>query len=294
MKTLMSPKEVARAVGVSESSVKRWVDEGMIQATRTAGGHRRIGLAEAVRFIRSMGLAVVSPGALGAPEVARALDRAAGDAARGDADELYAHLLAGNAELARGLLLARYLGGASVAELADGPIRGAMGQLGELWHHREDGVFLEHRAFEICQQALSTLRLAVDPGPAAPFAIGGAAPSDPYRLPTLLAGLTLLDRGFQAVNLGAHTPIEALRHGAHTHQARLVWLSVSLLEDKQAGALRREVEQLARELGERGACLVVGGRASGALGLRRSEHLFLPTNLSELAAFAAGLRQSTS
>ena len=42
MKPLLSPKELADAIGVSESSIKRWVDNGEIQATKTSGGHRRI------------------------------------------------------------------------------------------------------------------------------------------------------------------------------------------------------------------------------------------------------------
>lgn len=37
-----SPKQVARRLGVSESSVKRWLDQGVVPVLRTAGGHRRV------------------------------------------------------------------------------------------------------------------------------------------------------------------------------------------------------------------------------------------------------------
>jgi len=37
-----SPKQVAQRLGVSESSVKRWLDQGVVPVLRTAGGHRRI------------------------------------------------------------------------------------------------------------------------------------------------------------------------------------------------------------------------------------------------------------
>jgi len=37
-----SPKQVAKRLGVSESSVKRWLDQGVVPVLRTAGGHRRI------------------------------------------------------------------------------------------------------------------------------------------------------------------------------------------------------------------------------------------------------------
>ena len=65
MKQLLSPKDLARATGVSESSLKRWADSGRLECTRTAGGHRRIPLAEAVRFIRESSISVVDPSMLG-------------------------------------------------------------------------------------------------------------------------------------------------------------------------------------------------------------------------------------
>ena len=65
MKRLLSPKELADAIGVSESSLKRWADAGRLQVARTEGGHRRIPIAEAVRFIRDTGAVVVRPDLLG-------------------------------------------------------------------------------------------------------------------------------------------------------------------------------------------------------------------------------------
>lgn len=54
MKPLLSPRELAQAIGVSESSIKRWIDDGLIGATKTAGGHRRIAGSEAIRFVREV------------------------------------------------------------------------------------------------------------------------------------------------------------------------------------------------------------------------------------------------
>ena len=46
----LSPRQLAVAIGVSESSLKRWADDGRLAVERTAGGHRRIPLPEAVRW----------------------------------------------------------------------------------------------------------------------------------------------------------------------------------------------------------------------------------------------------
>src|SRR5215211_2356769 len=62
---LLTPKDLADAIGASESSLRRWVDSGRVKMSRTAGGHRRIPLAEAIRFIRETHATVVRPDLLG-------------------------------------------------------------------------------------------------------------------------------------------------------------------------------------------------------------------------------------
>src|SRR5690242_3719305 len=57
----LSPRDLADALGVSESSLKRWVDAGKLAAFRTEGGHRRIAVSEALRFIRETGAPVARP-----------------------------------------------------------------------------------------------------------------------------------------------------------------------------------------------------------------------------------------
>ena len=52
---------------MSESSLKRWADGGRLRFSRTAGGHRRFSIAEAVRFVREAGLPVRDPAGLGLP-----------------------------------------------------------------------------------------------------------------------------------------------------------------------------------------------------------------------------------
>ena len=46
----LTTRQVAEALSVSESSVKRWCDQGAIPTIRTVGGHRRIPLDGLLRF----------------------------------------------------------------------------------------------------------------------------------------------------------------------------------------------------------------------------------------------------
>jgi len=220
----LSPRDLADALGVSESSLKRWIDAGRIRATRTGGGHRRIALADALSFIRETGAPVPRPDLLGmraapAPPAARAALDDDGGLARG--------LQEGDAQAVQRWIEARLAAGAQLADLCDGPIRAAMHAIGELWQHEKDGVFVEHRATDVCIQALGKLRSTFEPPPLAPLALGGAPEDDPYLLPSAMAALVLAAEGIRTVNLGADTPTGALHQAVAHHHPRLVWISTS-------------------------------------------------------------------
>jgi len=286
MRPTLTTKTLARAIGVSESSLKRWADEGRIRATRTAGGHRRITGAEAVRFIRASGSPLAQPGLLGLADLTSAPDDLF--VVDAQAERLYAHLRAGRSREARALILGLYLRGQSVAAIADGPIREAMRQLGELWRHDEAGVFIEHRATEICTQAVQQVALLIEQPAEGMVAVGGAPSRDPYLLPTLLATSALKNEGVQAVNLGSNTPFEALHEAVLQHRPALVWLSVSHAEEPRK--LEQELTRFARSLGEAGVMLVLGGQALPKLHAVRGENVHVGQSMAELVAFARGLR----
>ena len=273
------PRDLAAAIDVSESSLKRWADEGILAVTRTAGGHRRIAIPEAIRFVRAQKLMVVDGAPLGFKGLASgpALSR-----------PLYAEGLEALFREQRGrdasqLLLSAYLAGASVAELCDGPIRGSLDRVGEAYRHQTDGIAIEHAAVDACIQALHTIRGTLRPESDAPTATGGAAPTDPYILPSLAVSVVLEDIGYRAINLGPDTPLAAVRTAAEQHGACLLWRSYSV--ELSERVRRSEVSGL-RELGESGALdLVVGGRCSPTakeLGPR----VFPLSSLADLARLA--------
>src|SRR5262245_51503264 len=57
----VTPRQLAAAIGVSESSLKRWTDQGLLPAIKTAGGHRRLSLAHVVHFLRTTKTPLVNP-----------------------------------------------------------------------------------------------------------------------------------------------------------------------------------------------------------------------------------------
>lgn len=246
----LSPRELADALGVSESSLKRWVDSGKISAFRTDGGHRRITVDEALRFIRETQAPVARPELIGLPEIT-----AAQPASLVRGGRLLDFLLEGDAVGARGFLLHHYLSGSGIAELADGPIREAMQRLGELWLHEENGIFIEHRGTDACIQAVAHLRNMLHAPPNAPLALGASPKDDSYILPSFLAAMVATAAGLRAINLGPDTPLAALQQAVHHHRPSLVWMSASVpINPSRARAIARWLGSLDSTVA------VVGGR----------------------------------
>jgi excisionase family DNA binding protein len=270
-------------MGVSESSVKRWIDEGHLLASRTTGRHRRIPLAEAIRFVRSQRSSLVNPELLGLPD----LNAVAGNLTASNelSDQLFQFLVEGQASRARGLVLSMFLAGQSVAEMADGPLLEALTRIGDLWKHSPEGVFVEHRASDICLQAVNQLRLLIDPPESGPVAVGGAPAGDPYLLSSLLATCVLREVGMQAVNLGANTPAETMVHAATALKAKLAWLCISTTRDPL------KLQALIANLGERlrrvGTTLIVGGQGLVAADLLDSPGVLCGRSMADLASAAS-------
>ena len=283
---LLTPKELAEAIGASESSLRRWVDSGDIRMSRTAGGHRRIPLAEAIRFVRQIGARVVRPDLLGLAGSGR------GDGGRlrgGDEERLFESLRAGDRQVVKGLLQSMYLDAGSLHALFDGPVRGALHRLGELWNHDERGILIEHRATEICIEAIGAMRsLLPTAGERAPLAIGAAPERDMYQLPTMMAGMVLSEAGFREINFGANTPVELLASEAVARRARLVWLSVSAPQDFKS--LRASIKKAAGMLAPRGIRLILGGRHHAECASAGLENVTLVTSMAELAALAKEIK----
>lgn len=281
----LSPKQLGRAIGVSESSLKRWIDDGQITVSRTAGGHRRIELAEAVRFVRQNGYAINDPAVLGLT---------ASDDLGGRADDqqrvehLHDLLVRGRDKEFIAAVTRLYLDGQTLSSIIDGPIRSAMQRIGELWHNMPDGIAIEHRATEICVRTLGYLHTLIKhPDENAPLAVGGAPPGDIHMLSSLCISLVLAEQGWREMNLGANTPWDQFALTAEREHASLVWISITA-EQKSDSVC--EIVSLSRRLAELPCELIVGGRQLTEQ-IRRAgpTNLLTAGSMTEMVAFSRGL-----
>jgi excisionase family DNA binding protein len=273
----LSPAEFAETLGLSVSTLKRWTDKGILKVERTAGGHRRISMNEALRFVRESGLRPVMPHRLGMGEAG------IGDAGADPSRRVSELLLAGACEEARRFLVSAFAAGEDPATIGDRWLQPAFEQLGELWKHGEEGIAVEHRATEAVLRAVSEMRARVEPAETAPIAIGGAVSGDPYLLPTALVALVLAVNGFRSANLGATMPAVALLTVVERMRPRLVWMSVSTADAE--GARRGAIEDATARIGKLGAVVAIGGRVAP----ERIPGAVVCRDLGALAALAKGL-----
>ena len=291
MSHFVSPKELAHAIGASESSMKRWADNGHLVVHRTAGGHRRIPINEAVEFIRSRKLKLVRPDILGlAPNLDRENDI---HADLDPAERLHQLLVEGKVLEARGVITSLFLGGMSLAEIADGPMSHSLAKIGEIWLHDREGIIIEHRAMEACICSINVLLPLVEPkDPAsAPRAIGASLPGDPYLLPNLLASAVLSESGFNATNLGADLPISLLASEARRLRPKIVWVSASVVNDIEGST--SELDHLANEIQSWNGQLIIGGRESHLLRTAESATVSTCSNMREIVVLAEGIRSAS-
>lgn len=219
---MYSPRQVAKAIGVSEASLKRWCDRGLLPVQRTAGGHRRISKRDVLTFVRANEHDLVNPSVLGLPQ------SAGKNEATLSLDALLDTLLSADEQSLRGLFTSWYLSGQSLTTLFDQGLGPAFLRIGELWQSGEIEVYQERQSAELCRRALYELiSLIPEPTGTRPLALGAGLRDDPYELANLMVEAALKEMGWQSETLGINLPGDTIAKAVATREPRLFWLSVS-------------------------------------------------------------------
>jgi excisionase family DNA binding protein len=292
-----TPKQVASALQVSESSVKRWCDRGVIRTDRTLGGHRRIPLENLMEFLestnrrvldpRAIGLALSSPQSNVQNDVVGPMD---GPAQAAQRERFERAIITGNEPDARRVISQWYASTGSVVSISDDLLAPTFTSIGHLWQCGELEIYQERRGCEICMRLVHELRrLLPEPIGAAPLAMGGTAAGDQYQMPTQLIDLVFRENGWRSENLGCDLPFSSMLSAARKHMPKIFWLSISHVRDEAQFIV--DCDHFAKQL-PKGILLVVGGHALHE-GLRRkltfSSHC---DNMHQLATLARSIRSS--
>lgn len=293
----LTTRQVADALQVSESSVKRWCNRGVIPTMRTVGGHRRIPLTGLMEFLESTNRKLVAPltgNSTVRPQLEDATTESRAGVAGGNAASLESlkqqfgqALVEGDLGRCRAIVMNWYAKTECVGSLADELVADTMQALGDQWDCGQLEIYQERRGCEICSRLVHEFERLIPAVPSnAPLAIGGSPAGDQYSLPTQLAELVLRESGWQAENLGVNLPLETLSTAVWQRRPRLLWLSVSHLEDESnfVASCRRWLTDLPDEL-----MVVVGGRALNDRLRPQLNYTAHCDNMVQLGSFARAL-----
>ena len=277
----VSTPQVAEALGVGVSTVKRWVDDGKIPARKTVGGHRKLRWLDVVRFAHEGNRPQHNLNRV-LPVTGSGTEKEC----RSFISTLVQALKNSDIGLVRTIVHGAYQHGCSLAEIGDDLIAPAMHQIGHDWSSGKIDIFQEHRATQCMVAVLYELQACLVPceNKGRLLALGGAPEHDHSLLPSLLCKLVLVDIGWEAVNLGPHTPIEVFAAAMEKIKPALLWISVSHLVEREH--FIAAYQSLYANAEKHGIAVALGGMALTQDVRSGLTYTFFGDGLKHLEAFA--------
>lgn len=279
----LTTKEVARLCRVSDATVKRWEDAGLLKSERTNGKHRRFRAEEIARFQReqNLGLKICS----GDDSVVRAATRRR--VSKNFSENMLFHSLVGGCEEeAANALIGAHLCGVPLTEIFDKLLCPAMRQIGELWYNGDLSITQEHIATRVATNAVLKLRNVLPvPVMNGATAMCCAMESDFHELPTHLAQMVFEDEGWEVLNFGANTPLYCLAEEVLQHTPKLICIAATIMADVER--LTRDYKIFVEQTEKLKIPIILGGRAFADERIRgRFPAALYARSFDEIAAFA--------
>jgi MerR family transcriptional regulator, light-induced transcriptional regulator len=259
-KTVISTIDVARLFNVTETTVKRWADEGNLHCQKTPGGHRKFQIRNVIEFAERNNFEPIGvltlPGGEGqdAPVQVAILNRDfpslvgtfVEKALSPDRSDLYV------------FFSFLYEHRIALWEIYDLILRPGMSEIGDRWIRGEIGVSQEHRASYETLDALAKLQneilIKTPTGESVVFACPG---EELHEIGLRCAANIFESEGWQTHYLGARTPPDAVIVAATELKPAVVALSVTQGHD--AETLLLDLRRIADALTTMGMRLIVGG-----------------------------------
>jgi excisionase family DNA binding protein len=252
----LTTKEVARLCRVSDATVKRWQDAGLLQSERTSGGHRRFRAEEVVRFQREQNLGLKK--CHGDESVVSVAARRENKHSFGS--PLFHSLVAGCEEAAANALIGEYLEGKTLTEIFDDFVCPAMRLVGELWFEGKLTISQEHLATRTAHNSIYKLRNTLPvPEMTDKHAVCCAMEGDFHELPAHLAQIAIENEGWEVLNFGSNTPFKCLAKEISRHLPKMVCVSATIIADVEL--IAHDYKCFSERVARLEIPIVLGGRA---------------------------------
>lgn len=260
----MSTQEVAGLLAVTETTVKRWSDDGLIPCLKSPGGHRKFRLPDLIEFAEKHGYklseSIMPPVkkeqmesiqfAIHTQNYYKISQLLFDEALHDDPEALYR--------------LLHYLSKHNVklSTLADEILRPLMVRIGDLWVKGKLRVDQEHRASRAVMQAITRLspQLHKKP-PLGRTAICACPEGDHHEIGLLSLSFALQAEGFDIVLIGSDTPTDVLVTAIRKHKPDLFCLS--FMAEHPEPELLKTFATIARAVRSEKGKFIAGGYFAG-------------------------------
>lgn len=254
----LTTKEVARLCRVSDATVKRWEESGLLKSERTSGGHRRFRAEEVARFQHEAELGIKR--AHGDETVKRALGNQRRIKKSTSKSSFYENLVSGREAAAANQLIHSFLHFVPLTQIFDETVTEAMRHVGDLWYQGEITVAQEHLATRTLVQALQKLRSIIPvPQPNGYLAFCCSFEGDLHDVSPQLIQILLESRGWEVLNFGANIPFYSLVDEVLLHSPELICFSSTIINDLERGV--RDYRDFRAKTYKTNSSIAIGGRA---------------------------------
>ena len=258
-KSYLSTAEVSRLFGVTETTVKRWADEGTLRCQKTPGGHRKFEIRQVVEFAEKNDFDPV-----GALEFS-------------DDDDLGPRIQTAVLERSYPILVEAYIRRAldpgadrlfpylsylyqhriQLWEIHDLVIRPALQELGERWVRGELCISQEHEASYSTLDALARLQcqIRIKP-PTGQSVVCATLGEELHEIGLRCAAYLFASEGWETHYLGSRIPAQSVQGAILRMRPNVVCLSAS---HGDPACLREGVTQILGAASEVGAVVLAGG-----------------------------------
>jgi excisionase family DNA binding protein len=281
----LTTKQAAHLLNVSEATIKRWADDGVLKPEKTVGGHRRFGI-ESIGRLR--GQRNLQGEATAVTQVVQKKRKPLPSP-----DEFLRLILAGDELETGAVLVDAYLAHHSLDAIFETTVTQAMHSIGNLWLEGSVTVAEEHLATRVVLTAIQKLRAVIVPHKSNGLsAICCAAEGELHELVVHLIEIILESKGWRVTNLGANTPLFSLQKMVSKQRPQLVCISADAILNVDRATT--EFAQLSRVAAKLGAKIVLGGEAFRNPRIRvRFPANYYPQDFYALSRFATKLMKGT-
>ncbi len=265
-KTVLSTADVARLFNVTETTVKRWADEGALKCQKTPGGHRKFVIKYVIEFAEKNNIEPL--GALQMPldeEHSSQLQLAVLERdVRKLSHEFVERVLAPFDPGVLDYLSYLYEHKIPLWQIYDDIIRLAFREIGSRWEEGVLGIEQEHLATSRTLDAIARLQSQIHLKEASGRSVLLACPGDElHEIGLRCIGNLFESEGWRVYSLGPRTPLSALIRAIRHIRPSTVCMSITQTMNPESGL--GMLEEIAEASHDSGASAVIGGRSAAQL-----------------------------